>query len=125
LETILVVDDEPTVVGLCRRMLERDGYRVLTADSGAGALQLLDSHAEAIDLALLDVMMPDMNGVELARRIEARRPGTPVVLMSGFTQQEITRVAGDIKPYRIIWKPFRTASFLRMIENALGTGEST
>ena len=120
METILVVDDEPTVLNLCRRILELGGYSVVTATGGADALKRLDSGTSPIDLALLDVMMPIMNGIELARRIQAEKPKMPVVLMTGFGPQEIARVAGDNNPYRIIWKPFKTESLLRMIENALG-----
>jgi CheY-like chemotaxis protein len=119
METILVVDDEPTVLNLCRRILELGGYSVITAASGADALRRLASGPAPIDLALLDVMMPVMNGIELARRIKVEKPNTPVVLMTGFGPQEIARVAGDNNPYRIIWKPFKTESLLRMIENAL------
>ena len=53
------------------------------------------------------------------RRIQAEKPNVPVVLMTGFGPQEIARVAGDNNPYRIIWKPFKTESLLRMIDNAL------
>jgi two-component system, cell cycle sensor histidine kinase and response regulator CckA len=119
METILVVDDEPTVLNLCRRILELGGYSVVTAPSGPDALRRLTTGAAPVDLALLDVMMPVMNGIELARRIQAEKPNTPVVLMTGFGPQEIARVAGDSNPYRIIWKPFKTESLLRMIENAL------
>ena len=123
METILVVDDEPTVLNLCRRILELGGYSVVTAGGGADALRRLNGGPGPIDLALLDVMMPVMNGIELARRIQTEKPGTPVVLMTGFGPQEIARVAGDNNPYRIIWKPFKTESLLRMIENALsGSG---
>jgi two-component system cell cycle sensor histidine kinase/response regulator CckA len=120
LETILVVDDEPTVLNLCRRILQLGGYSVVSANNGNDALRVLQSNPNPIDLALLDVMMPGMNGIELATRIQGSKPEIPVVLMSGFGPQEIARVAGDIKSYRIIWKPFKTESLLRMIENAMG-----
>jgi len=119
METLLVVDDEPIVLNLCRRMLEVGGYRVLTAGGGNEALQLLQSNAQQIDLALVDVIMPAMNGIELANRIRQASPGIRIVLMSGFGPKEIGRVAGDAQPYRIIWKPFKTESLVRMIENVL------
>jgi two-component system, cell cycle sensor histidine kinase and response regulator CckA len=119
METVLVVDDEPTVLNLCRRMLEVGGYEVLTAGGGNEALRLLRSNAQRIDLALVDVIMPAMNGIELANLLRQARPGLRILLMSGFGPKEIARVAGDAQPYRIIWKPFKTDSLLRMIENAL------
>lgn len=117
METILVVDDEPTVLSLCSRILQLGGYSVQAASNGVDALKLLA--ANDIDLALLDVMMPGMNGVELARRIHTANPAVAIVLMSGYGPQEIGRVVGDIQPYRVIWKPFKTDSLLRMIENVL------
>jgi two-component system cell cycle sensor histidine kinase/response regulator CckA len=116
--TILVVDDEPMVLTLCQRILQMGGYSVLPAGSGEAALRL-SGPARSIDLALLDVMMPVMNGIELATRLRAAQPELPIVLMSGFGPKEIARVVGE-HPYRIIWKPFKTDSLLRMIENALG-----
>jgi len=119
METILVVDDEPVVLKLCQAILQRGGYGVLPANGGEEALRLL-RNAPTIDLALLDVMMPGMNGIELAGQIQKASPNIKVVLMSGYGPREIARVIGDDNPYRIIWKPFKTESLLRMIENALG-----
>jgi two-component system, cell cycle sensor histidine kinase and response regulator CckA len=120
LQTILVVDDEPTVLNLCRRILERGGYTVVAATSGLDALRVLENSTQTIDLALLDVIMPGLNGAELAQRIHNLRAELPIVLMSGFGPREIARVVGDIKAFRVIWKPFKTESLIRMIENALG-----
>jgi two-component system, cell cycle sensor histidine kinase and response regulator CckA len=124
METVLVVDDEPIVLNLCRRMLEFGGYRVLTAGGGNEALQLLQGNTQRIDLALLDVIMPAMNGIELANLLRQASPGIRIVLTSGFGPKEIGRVAGDAQPYRIIWKPFKTESLVRMIENALAGATS-
>src|SRR5215469_5239733 len=79
-----------------------------------------DHTSPTIDLALIDVMMPGMNGIELGNRIRNDRPTTKIVLMSGFGPRDIARVAGGKNPYRIIWKPFKAESLLRMVENALG-----
>jgi two-component system, cell cycle sensor histidine kinase and response regulator CckA len=124
METVLVVDDEPAVLNLCRRMLEVGGYQVLAAGGGNEALQLLESSAQPIDLALLDVVMPTMNGIELANRIRQARPDVRILLMSGFGPNEVARVLGS-QPYRIMWKPFKTESLLRMIENALAATNET
>jgi CheY-like chemotaxis protein len=66
---------------------------------------------------LIDVMMPVMNGIELARRIRQMRPTVRIVLMSGFSPREILPLVGS-HPYRVIWKPFKSQSLLQMIENA-------
>ena len=117
---ILVADDEETVLKLCEQMLRRGGYNVLPAGNGQQALDLFEHNGAAIHLALLDVIMPDINGVEVARRIHSLNPGTPIVLMTGYGPKEIARVVGNTNPFRVIWKPFKTDSLLRMIENALG-----
>lgn len=123
MSTILVVDDEPIVLKLCQRILQMGGYEVLVASNGQDALGVLPK--SEIALALIDVMMPGMNGIELAKRIQSDYPSTKVVLMTGFGPSEIAKVTGPNNPHRIIWKPFRTESLLRMIENVLGDALST
>ncbi len=122
--TILVVDDEPMVLTLCQRILKLGSYNVLAASGGEEALRLMRANPGAVDLALLDVMMPGMNGIELAEKIRGIEPSTRIVLMSGFGPREISRVVGT-NPYRIIWKPFKTESLLRMLENALEDSAGT
>ena len=91
----------------------------MPASSAEEALRLLKDNATGVDLLLSDVMMPGMNGIDLAKRIQDSHPHTRVALMTGNGGDEITRLAGEHNPYRIIWKPFKTASLLRMIENVL------
>jgi two-component system cell cycle sensor histidine kinase/response regulator CckA len=123
METILLVDDEPAVLTLCQTMLKSGGYHVLSAGSGQEAMRLLHGNVAKVDLALLDVIMPGINGVELAARIQIENPAIKIVLMSGYGLQEIASVVGDNR-HKIIWKPFKTESLLRMIENALGDAPS-
>src|ERR1035438_8570341 len=111
METILLVDDEPAVLALCLTILKSGGYNVLSASSGQDALRLLQESATDVDLALLDVMMPGMDGVELATRIRTKNLETKIVLMSGCAPKEIASVR-DNSPYGIIWKPFKTESLL-------------
>jgi DNA-binding NtrC family response regulator len=120
---ILVVDDEPMMLRLCTNMLMRAQHDVLSAASGADALHLLQN--KPADLALLDVIMPGMNGIELAARIQKTNPDTKILLMTGFGPREIAQVAGKENPYRIIWKPFKTESLLQMIQNVLGETAET
>lgn len=120
--TILVVDDEPTVLGLCQQILQLGGYSVLKASGGEAALLQASRAGHSIDLALLDVMMPVMNGIQLAARLRATNRDLPIVLMSGYSPREIAGVVGE-HPYRIIWKPFKAESLLRMIDNTLRPSE--
>src|SRR5262249_7142001 len=120
MSTILLVDDEPAVLNLCQQILKLGGYNVLPASSGQEALRLCQSSNTVIHLFLLDIVMPGMNGIELAQRLQSMNPSARVVLMSGYAHEEIASlICGD--SYRIIWKPFRAGSLLRMIENVLDT----
>ena len=118
METILVVDDESTILNLCQKILERGGYAVLRASNGGEALRLVQNNS-LIHLAILDVVMPEMNGVELAHQLHNATPTTKVVLMSGYGPEEITNVVGPKNSYRIIWKPLASESLLHMIKNVL------
>ena len=120
--TILVVDDEPMMLRLCANVLLLGHHDVLEASNGPDALQVLER--STADLALLDVVMPGMNGIDLAGRILRKSPNTRIVLMSGYGPREIANITGKENPYRIIWKPFKAESLLRMIENVLGESES-
>ncbi len=88
-ETILVVDDEPSLRTIVTAILQPLGHTMLEAGSGAEAIQVSDSFAGRIDILLTDVIMPGMNGRELAEAITARRPETRVIYMSGYTDNAI------------------------------------
>ena len=120
-ETILVVDDEVPVLNLCTDILRMGGYEVIGAHSGEEALQLLGQGGDGVQLALLDIMMPGLNGVETARRIQTTSPATRVVLMSGYNGADVAKLIGEDSSIPIIWKPFRAKSLLRMVENVLNT----
>lgn len=123
--TILLVDDDPVVRTFCERVLNIGGYGVLVASGGEDALMLLQNGSVKVELALLDVMMPGMNGIELASHILALNPRTQILLMTGYGPKEIARVAnGNENPYRIMWKPLNMESLLRMIENTLSAADT-
>lgn len=86
-ETILVVEDEPDVLDMTKRILERLNYRVFTANNGKEALEVCDQHQGQIALVLTDVVMPEMGGIELLRVIRERNPSLPVVIMTGYSPQ--------------------------------------
>jgi len=117
-EAILVVDDETPVRNFCKLVLSRGGYRVLEASSGPDALRLIQGNQPQIRLALLDVVLPGMNGIELANEVKKIDSKIEVLLMTGYSVNEVRKIAGD-HPYRIIWKPFKTDSLLRMIQTVL------
>jgi PAS domain S-box-containing protein len=103
--TILVVEDEPAVRGLLAAVLQKAGYRLYEAASGAEALAELERIAQ-LDLLITDVIMPEMTGVEVARRVVQLRPGTAVLYMSGYADEVLQHediVAGS----SFMQKPFR------------------
>ena len=119
-ETIVIVDDQPVVLEFCRTALERAGYKVFTASNGTQALSFFEPNRSAVDLALVDLVMPGMSGIELAGHLGKLNPDTRVVLMSGYAPDEIKRVVGtDAAQYRCMWKPFEASTLVQMIKNAL------
>jgi len=125
METILVVDDEPDVCGLARDCLVAAGYRVLEAGGGDEALRLAEAYSEPIHLLLTDVVMPRLNGVELARRLTRQRPDTKVLYMSGFAVvgAQIESLSGPgLEPGDpILPKPFSSETMTRKVREVLGS----
>ncbi len=115
--TVLVVEDEEGVREVVGRMLERLGFRVLMADDGVAALEMLDAEAADATVVLLDLSMPRMGGADCLRHIRERLPTLPVVLMSGYTEQEVaTKLidnAGDSTAF--LQKPFLPQDLTRVI----------
>ncbi len=121
-ETILVVEDEPAMLEVTRRILDANGYTVLTAGRGTEAIKLASEHDGPIDLLLTDVVMPYMLGKEVAERIGALRPGIRVLFMSGYAQNVIGPMGGDLADGReIIDKPFTEATLLRRLSTLLAS----
>jgi len=98
-ETVLVVDDEPTVLSVTEKVLSHLGYRVLTCSASEEAINLVRSFRDEIPVALLDMFMPQMTGTELLPHLKAARPGIKVILCSGYvwdeTMQDLERSGVD------------------------------
>ena len=118
-ETILVVDDEIAVLSLTTMMLSRYGYVVITAASAKEALHLFEVWPDLkVDLLLVDVIMPAMNGIELAAIIREKRPNLPVLYFSAYSDQEPLRpVFSRRLPY--IAKPFTSLQLTSRIREVL------
>jgi CheY-like chemotaxis protein len=123
METILVVDDEPDVCELARDCLVAEGYRVLEARDGEEALRIAEGHTEPIHLLLTDVVMPRLNGIELAARLIRQRPDTKVLYMSAFAvigaQPEQLSGPGLQPGDPILPKPFSTEALTRKVREVL------
>jgi CheY-like chemotaxis protein len=113
-QTILLVDDEPLVREGTAAMLRDAGYDVIEAKSGDEALQIARAGGE-FDALVTDFAMPRMTGVEVAQAIRSMRPGTPVMLITGFASLADTAVAGIPR----LAKPFRQAEINAAVANLL------
>ncbi len=118
-ETVLLVEDEPAILAVTRRMLERQGYRVLAAASPADGLRLAAGHAGRVDLILTDVVMPELNGRELARAVRERHPGARRLFMSGYTADVIAHQGVLTEGTFFIQKPFTADELAAAIRRAL------
>jgi CheY-like chemotaxis protein len=118
-ETVLVAEDEPGVRAPVRRILAAHGYRVLEAENGAAALRIAEGHKGAIDVLLTDVVMPGMNGGELAQRMRRLRTGIRVVFMSGYSSEAVA-THGVLSPgSAFLQKPFSVEELVDRLRDAL------
>jgi two-component system cell cycle sensor histidine kinase/response regulator CckA len=117
-ETVLVAEDDDDVRRLARRVLEGQGYAVLEAPDAATALRLAAGHAGPIDLLLTDVVMPEMPGTELARRLGDARPGTRVLYVSGYTDHSVGNGALPTGT-SFLQKPFSATTLVRRVRHVL------
>ena len=125
--TILLVEDEPVVRQVTRAVLEHAGYRVLECNGPEEALRLGSEHRGHIGLLLSDVVMPGMNGPELALQLQSLQPGLITVFMSGYAESFVLRKAMNNKMAQggmtnYIQKPFTINVLLSRVAAALRTG---
>jgi CheY-like chemotaxis protein len=119
-QTILLVEDEDMVRGLMSEVLEREGYRVLACSHPAEGIAECRRHGGEIDLLLTDVVMPGMNGREMADRIHEFLPQLRVVFMSGYTEHALTQ-EGRVDPqFEYLQKPFTLKSLTEKLAKVLG-----
>jgi two-component system, cell cycle sensor histidine kinase and response regulator CckA len=114
-ETILLVEDEPTLLGMLRTLLGRSGYNVLSASHPENALELAAQHASSIRLLVSDVIMPGMNGRELAQRVQAIIPGVPLLFMSGYTADVLDWQQALGSGAAFLQKPFLAAELMKLM----------
>jgi DNA-binding NtrC family response regulator len=119
---ILVVDDEPTIVLMCRRVLEAQGHVVHGFTDAPAALAQLE--AEAADLLVVDYKMPDLNGLEFIQRAWTLRPGLRVVMITAHGTREVISRATQTGVTRIVLKPFTPTELARGVAEAIGDAES-
>jgi two-component system, cell cycle sensor histidine kinase and response regulator CckA len=128
-ELILVVDDEADVRGVVRRMLEKHGYRVLTAVEGSEAMGLFAQHRTEVRAVLTDMMMPDMDGPALVRTLRHLEPHLPILGMTGVGEKADIQGLETLDLLVLLTKPFNIAGLLGVLHQALaaprkGNGKS-
>lgn len=120
-ETIIVVEDETGVRELASEFLKAGGYLVLEASDGAEALKIATNHKGSIDLLLTDIVMPRMNGIDLAQRVRETLPGVRVAFMTGYTEFSDKNGQNVLIDASILQKPFSRSTLLEQVRNILNT----
>jgi len=124
--TVLIVDDEPTVLEVAKEMLERAGLEVMTAEDGREALAIFKECAEEIDCVILDLTMPHLDGEETFRELRRIRSDVEVILTSGYNKQDVTQRFAGKGVAGFIQKPFRLESLTEKVRAILvPQGDST
>jgi two-component system cell cycle sensor histidine kinase/response regulator CckA len=112
---ILVVDDESAVLHLITALLKTHGYKTLSATNGREAFALFKEHEDDINLLITDVVMPEMDGIELAVQVRSLRRNLPVLFVSGFCEE----IPGSLQQWEGVDKPFKPQELLKKIADIL------
>jgi two-component system cell cycle sensor histidine kinase/response regulator CckA len=115
-ETVLLVEDEESILNMSREMLEALGYRVLTAGTPGEALRQVKAHAGEIELLVTDMVMPEMNGRDLARLLREVNPGLKCLFSSGYTANVIALLDEGV---HFLQKPFSRRDMATKVREAL------
>jgi signal transduction histidine kinase len=118
-ETILIVEDEGAVLGLARQILEEQGYHVLTARNGLQALQVSREYGGIIHLLLTDIIMPEINGRQLAEQLRSARPDVRVLYMSGYSDDVLAHHNIPGQGVALLAKPFSMDTLIHKVRGAL------
>jgi UDP-3-O-[3-hydroxymyristoyl] N-acetylglucosamine deacetylase len=121
-QTVLVVDDEEGIRSSLRGILSDEGFRVVDTGDAPGVMELI--HRETPSIVLLDVWMPELDGIELLRRIKFERPGVPVIMISGHANIQSAVAATRLGATDFIQKPFSVSGLLASISRALDGGNA-
>jgi two-component system cell cycle sensor histidine kinase/response regulator CckA len=115
--SILVVEDVEAIRKMVCAILVAHGYKCVEAVDGREALQLVEDGGEPFELVLTDMIMPRMNGAELARNLSRIRPGIPIVYMSGYTEESVIRDVANSGAF--LAKPFTASALLETVRRSL------
>ncbi len=117
-ERLLVVDDDPLALAICQRLLQKAGYSVQKASGGEEALQWFRQHSHELDMVILDVVMPYMNGEDVYREMVRIRPDIKILVVSGFTPKTAERLL-HISHAKFLSKPYSRSQLLQTVRDVL------
>jgi PAS domain S-box-containing protein len=124
-ETILIIDDEPSILSVTERIFRRYGYHTLLAAGGEEALELAQNYRGTIHLALLDLNMPGLSGIEIFPRLAALRPDMKVLISTGYALDQPARKLLDAGAKGFIEKPYKMENLARKVREILDGGQKT
>jgi CheY-like chemotaxis protein len=122
MESVLVVDDEMLVRELARDILKRHGFTVLMASGGEDAVERYRQNRDQIAAVVLDILMPDVDGVEAFRRIREINPEARVIISSGYDEGHAAETLLQQGASAFVQKPYRIAELLRVVREVIGKG---
>lgn len=120
--TVLLIEDEPMVLDVTRAMLEKTGYRVIEARNGKEAVEAIETFIDLIDIALLDLVLPDMNSMEVYERLTQARPDLKVIVCSGFSIDGPAQEIMDAGALGFLQKPVSIRALSAMLADVQGDG---
>lgn len=121
-ETILLVDDEPALLTVTKEALSRNGYHVITAESGKLALDILSK--QSVDIMISDVIMPEMDGYQLASKVKESNPDIKILLASGFTENRHLIKDNEAHNFSIMHKPYESSALLHRVRSLVDAAKS-
>ena len=121
--TILLVDDEEDVLNMTEKVLQLNGYTVITADDGPGAIETFKSRNGEVSAVVIDLIMPDMPGDETSREIRKISPEVPIILLSGYHEIDAAAMKEEFGITAVIKKPYRIDAFLKTLQGIMERSE--
>lgn len=116
-KTVLVVDDDKNILEILARLLSSEGYITLEAESGAEAIEIAANFMP--DLVILDLRLPDYNGIDVLSQLKKMNKGVQVVILTGYGSQDAARSAMEIGAFDFLTKPFGFDDFIHVVHKAL------
>lgn len=118
---LLIVEDDPSVLRLVTVVLKKSGYDLLIASDSRTALSLVEASSEPLLAAVIDLTMPHLNGLELSAVLHKTHPTLPILLMSGYTEEDVVKQTAGFKIERFLQKPFRAQELLASVANLVAS----